>query len=127
MNNILMIDKFFAQLAFLSLLLVVAKIVTKRVRKRLNLEKADSVLKKLHKPAGILTVFAGIIHMICSFRGFGIYSIWAYIFGMISILSIILAIYMFMLNKRMQNKWLICHRMFSAIAVISLVLHLALR
>lgn len=123
MNYIFMIDKFAAQLAFMGFLLVIAKMITKR----LSPGKADSMLMKLHKPAGYLTAFAGIIHMICSFQGFATKSIWSYIFGTISVISIVLAIYMFRLNKRNPKKWLIWHRMFSAIAVITIVLHLALR
>lgn len=123
MEYIFMIDKLTSQLAFMGFLLVIAKMITKR----LSPGKADAMFMKLHKPVAYLMTFAGIIHMICSFRVFSAYSMWVYIFGTISVISIVLAIYMFRLNKRNPEKWLIWHRMFSAIAVITIVLHLALR
>lgn len=116
---IFMIDRFSAMLAFIGFLLVIAKFITRR----LNPRKTDSMLMKLHKPTAYLTVLAGTIHMVCSTRFFATTSIWIYVFGTISIISMILATVMFRLSRSHPGKWLIWHRAFSAIAAITLALH----
>lgn len=118
-----MIDRLAAMLTFLGLFLVVAKMGTKR----LKLKIADSVLMKLHKPVGYLAIICGIIHMVCSFRGFWTNSIWTYVFGTLSIISICLVIFMFKPNGENYQRHLKQHGMISIIAVITMVLHLALR
>ena len=79
---------------------------------------------KLHKPVGYLTAIAGITHMVCAVRAIAVTPVWVYIFGTLSIVSIILAI---CASRRKTNKWLFWHRAFSAVAVISIVMHWLLR
>lgn len=120
MDLIFEIDHLASALAFVGILLVAAKWITKR----LAAGKADSFFLKLHKPAGYLTAIAGMTHMVCAVRAVAMTPVWVYIFGTLSIVLIILAICAY---RRNTSKWLFWHRVFSAAAMISIVMHWLLR
>lgn len=118
-STLIMLDRFASFIAFVGFLFVIAKFLTKRLSK----QKSDSVMMKLHRPVGYLTVAAGFIHMICSTVYFASTPFRIYVFGTLSIISMILAIVMFHLNRRCPGKWLLWHRTFCVIALVTLVLH----
>lgn len=117
------IDFLSAQMATICFLAVMAKFITKRLKSK----KVDTVLMKLHRPAGYLTVIFAAVHMTCSLKAVGETVVWAYFFGMLSFSSIILAIFVFKRSSRNSKDWLLWHRVFSAIAMIAIGLHLVCR
>lgn len=123
MNVIFMIDFLSAQMASMCFWAVMAKSITKRLKGK----RMDAILMKLHRPAGYLTVLFATVHMACSLKAMGETAIWAYLFGMLSFFSMILAIIMFKKKSRNPKCWLLWHRVFSVIAMIAIGLHLVCR
>ncbi len=123
MREIIMeIDFLTAQLAFLALLIVLAKFITKRMGNK----KLDIRLLKIHKPATYILVVASIIHMFTSFVYFDELGVMPYLIGFISFLSIIGAAYTFIKRKKFGKEWLFYHRVLSVVSVITLVAHISI-
>lgn len=118
MDILLILDKASSKAAWLLLLLVVLKFLTKR----LHLKKADQIMLKIHRPISCCLIALGLVHGIASFRSFTELGVLPYVVGGISLLSIMGALYTFQLRKT-DNKWLHYHRVLALIAIISCVLH----
>ena len=118
-DMIMIADKMTAKVALLALLIVVAKLITKRI----GTKKADQFLMKIHRPAGYILAAAGLAHGILSFRIFSTTPVIVYILGFICLFAIVAALVTFFLKKKLGKGWLIWHRITTVIALITLVLH----
>ncbi len=117
-------------IAVLSLIIVVAKFITKRFNKKGSafFKRVDTKLMKIHRPiAKILIVFAT-LHGILTFSKFTQYGIMPYIMGTISLLSCIASTACFYMKKRLKNtkSWILYHRFFAVISVVTFICHIAL-
>ena len=122
MELIAVIDTISAKIASLCFTVVLLKMLTKRI----SFKTADRALMKIHKPAGYILVVSGAIHMVCSVRAITHTSIWVYILGTVSMAAIILAIAAYILKTKLKN-WLLWHRIFTLLAVLTMFLHLAMK
>lgn len=113
------IDSLTAKLAMLSLLIIVAKFVTKRT----SFKKLDAQLMKIHKPSTYLLLITGSIHMLTSFIYLDRLGILPYVLGFVCMFSIIGAFVSFLKRKELGGKWLFWHRVFSIIAIVTLIIH----
>ncbi len=124
MTSIIMeIDSLAAELAMLALFIVLAKFITKRTR----FKKLDIKLMKIHKPATLILLITGIIHMFTSFVYFNQLGILSYILGFVCLLSIISAALTFIKRENIGKRWLFWHRICSIIALVTLLVHPILR
>lgn len=112
-----------SKVAIVAFLIVIAKFVTKRIKNK----NADRFLMKIHRPAGYVLAVSGLIHGILSFRVFNATPIIVYILGFICLFAIIATIATFIFRKKLGNKWRLCHRITTAVAFVTLILHLVLR
>ncbi len=120
MTSIIMeIDSIAANLAMLTLFIVLAKFITKRTGPK----KLDTKLMKIHKPSTYVLLITGIIHMFTSFVYLDRLGISPYILGFVCLFSIIGAALTFIKRKKIGKKWLFWHRTCSIIALVTLFVH----
>ncbi|MEL7659402.1 hypothetical protein [Acetobacterium wieringae] len=117
------IDALCAKLAMLALVIVSAKFVSKRIK----IKVLDRFLMNVHRPAGYVLVGTGVIHMVLSFSQVSTTAVLAYVVGFISLVAIIAAILAFYKKNKVGGRWIVWHRIFTVIAMITVVLHPMLR
>lgn len=130
MSFIQIIDTLVAFGSLILLVAVISKYITKRLNKtrKIIFKKLDKILMRIHQPASkILIILAG-IHGILSFSKFNEFEMKVYIFGMLCLISCIVSIRCFYIRKRFKDSkhWLVHHQIFSLLAIITLILHIAL-
>ncbi|SHI21809.1 hypothetical protein [Desulfosporosinus lacus] len=108
-----------AKIAICAFFIVVAKFVTKRV----GIKSVDRLLMTIHKPAGYVLVVAGLIHMVFSFQVVSTIPIIGYVMGFICMFAIIALIATCMLKRKFGEHWLVWHRIMTAIAISTVILH----
>lgn len=113
------IDSLTVKLAMLTLFIVLAKFITKRM----GFKKLDAQLMKIHKPSTYILLITGTIHMFTSFIYIDRLGILPYILGLVCLLSIIGAAASFIKRKTIGEKWLFWHRIFSITALVTLFIH----
>ena len=118
MDIVVLVDSVASRMASLLLLVVILKFATKR----LHSKRADMCLMKIHKPASYGLILAGVVHMFTSFYDFSRAGILPYVAGLISLLAMIGAVYVFKRRKTCA-KWLLYHRILTVIAVTAFLIH----
>lgn len=112
------VDFLTSNISVLAFLIVAAKFVTKRIGNK----SVDRFIMKVHRPVSYVLVLTGLIHGVASFREFDTTPIMAYILGGICLLAIAAAIATYVLRK-LGGQWLFLHRISTAIALITLLVH----
>lgn len=118
----LLLSVIFAWIAAISVILLSIIYVLRKVagkKKGSSLYKLNKVLRKYHKPLGIIAIITGFIH--------GLYSALPILSGNKGTILLVVMILLglgFMLRKKMRGKWAISHRIMSVIACVLLVLHI---
>ncbi len=127
------IEKIYTTLSFIALfalIIIFVKFVTKRLKKKgLDFfKKADTMLIKIHKLASIILVVSAMLHGILTLFRFSEFGGKPYILGAFSLLSAIAAIGSFKIKNKFKSKkhWLIHHRIFAVISIITFAVHIAL-
>lgn len=103
--------------AFICLVLVVLKFVSKRISSK----QLDRFLMKRHKLFAQLLIILGSIHGLLSFSSWGIDLVAIYLLGLIGLAAIVQA------NNTLKHhkgkNWVVYHRVWSCIAIITILLH----
>lgn len=113
------IDALCANLAMFALFIVSVKFVSKRI----GIKPLDRLLMKIHRPAGYVLVVTGVIHMVFSFSKVSTTSAMVYIVGFICLFAIIASILAFNKRKKVGGAWIVWHRLFTVIAIVTCILH----
>ena len=129
-NPVVMLDKVTASLAYIALILVVIKFVSKLLAKK-NIPffaKLDRFLMKIHKPASLALIVFGTLHAIFSVYSIASITIWPWLLGLICLLSCIAAVVCFVVRKKMPDpkRWLTYHRIATIVALITYFAHVIL-
>jgi len=117
-------------IAVLSLIIVVAKFVTKRFQKKSSVlfNRVDTKLMKIHKSSAKILIVSGTLHGMLTLTNFTQYGIKPYIMGTICLLCCIASAACFYLKKRLKStkSWVLYHRFFAVISLAAFIGHIAL-
>lgn len=129
-NIIVLLDATAAKFAYLALLVLIAKFVTRLLAKKNNpfFVKLDRTLMKVHKPASAVLIILGTLHAVLSIYSIPELTILPWLLGLICLISCIGAVASFILKKKMANpkRWLTIHRISTVVALITLFAHMIL-
>lgn len=130
MNSIETIYTVLSIISVLSLLTIIFKFISKRLKNRkiLFFDKLDKLLAKVHKHAAISLIVTGLLHGAMTLTRITDFGAEPYILGTLCLLSCIASAGCFYLKKRFKKikHWVVYHRIFTVIALVTLVWHIAL-
>lgn len=119
--------------AALFFLIVIAKFITKRFKKKRDFfKRADIALLKIHKSAAIILLVSGSLHGILSIINFkeyfNEYGIIPNSLGIIGFLSCIVSTIIFYMKKKLETPktWILHHRFHAVVALFALIGHIVL-
>lgn len=118
----LLLSVIFAWIAAVSVILLSIIYILRKVagkKKGSFLYKLNKVLRRYHKPLGIIAIITGFIH--------GLYSALPILSGNKGTILLVVMILLglgFMLRKKMRGKWALSHRIMAVIACALLILHI---